>query len=191
MLFRSWSELLWVGFFLDTTAAGYYRVAFTLVHFLAITADPLIATTFPEINRLVVEKAWPRLKDFLRKVTTLSFAYNLVLGLGLVLFGRWIILIYAGNDFLSAYPALVALTVGLVFNYSLFWNRPLLLALSLPEFPVFITLIAGLLKLGLAFPLVPTYGIIAAGTLLSFYYIVTVGGMALRGLRQIRASEAG
>jgi O-antigen/teichoic acid export membrane protein len=189
-IFRE-SELLWVGFFLDTTAAGYYRVAFTLVHFLAIPADPLIATTFPEINRLVVEKAWPRLKDFLRKVTTLSFAYNLVLGLGLVLFGRWIILIYAGNDFLSAYPALVALTVGLVFNYSLFWNRPLLLALSLPEFPVFITLIAGLLKLGLAFPLVPTYGIIAAGTLLSFYYIVTVGGMALRGLRQIRASEAG
>ena len=72
-IFRE-SEILWVGFFLDTTAVGYYRVAYTLVHFLAIPADPLIATTFPEINRLIVEKAWARLKDFLRKITTLSFA---------------------------------------------------------------------------------------------------------------------
>ena len=45
-LFRE-SELIWIGFFLDTTAVGYYRVAYTIVHFLAIPADTLISTTFP------------------------------------------------------------------------------------------------------------------------------------------------
>lgn len=183
-IFRE-SEILWVGFFLDTTAVGYYRVAYTLVHFLAIPADPLIATTFPEINRLIVEKAWPRLRDFLRKITTLSFAYNLGLGLGLVLCGRWIIIIYSGEKYLSAYPALIALTIGLVFNYILFWNRPLLLSLGLPEFPIHVTLIVGLLKLAFAFPLVPRYGILAAGALLSFYYIASVGAMVIRGLHEI------
>lgn len=184
-IFRE-SEILWVSFFLDTTAVGYYRVAYTLVHFLAIPADPLIATTFPEINRLIVEKAWPRLREFLRRITTLACAYNIALGLGLILLGRWAILIYSGEEYLDAYPALAALTVGLVFNYILFWNRPLLLSLGLPEFPIYATLTVGLLKLALAFLLVPRFGITAAGALLSFYYIASVGVMSLRGLREIR-----
>jgi O-antigen/teichoic acid export membrane protein len=128
-IFRE-SELIWIGFFLDTTAVGYYRVAYTIVHFLAIPADPLISTTFPEINRLAVEQAWGRLKSFLRKITAFSFAYNIALGAGLILFGRWVILIYSGEEYLNAYPALIALTIGLVFNYILFWNRPLLLSLG-------------------------------------------------------------
>jgi O-antigen/teichoic acid export membrane protein len=184
-IFRE-SELIWIGLFLDTTAVGYYRVAYTITHFLAIPADPLIATTFPEINRLAVERAWEKLKSFLRKVTAFSFAYNILLGLGLIVFGRWMISIYSGDEYLNAYPALVALTIGLVFNYILFWNRPLLLALGLPQFPIYVTLIVGLLKLALSFLLVQAYGITAAGALLSFYYVASVGIMVWRGLKKIR-----
>lgn len=187
-IFRE-SELIWVGFFLDTTAVGYYRVAYTIVHFLAIPADPLIATTFPEINRLIVERTWVRLKSFLKKVTTFSLAYNFALGAALILFGQWAIRIYSGPDYLAAYPALAALTIGLVFNYVLFWNRPLLLSLGLPEFPIYATLIVGALKLGLSFAFVPQYGIVAAGALLSFYYIGSVGAMVWRGLTQIKRNE--
>ncbi|MCZ2127928.1 MAG: oligosaccharide flippase family protein [Anaerolineales bacterium] len=187
-IFRE-SELIWVGFFLDTTAAGYYRVAYTIVYFLAIPADPFIATTYPEINHLAVDSAWSKLKSFLKKITAFSFAYNLVLGAGLILFGRWVIGVYSGAEFLSAYPALVALTVGLVFNYILFWNRPLLLALGLPQYPIYATLAAGLVKLALSFWLVPLYGIAAAGGLLSFYYVASVSLMVERGLRKIRENE--
>ena len=187
-LFRE-SELIWVGFFLDTTAVGYYRVAYTIAHFLAVPADPLIATTFPEINRLAVEKAWGGLKSFLKRITAFSFAYNIAVGAGLVLFGHWVIRIYSGAEYLAAYPALLALTVGLVFNYILFWNRPLLLALGLPEFPVYVTLAAGIVKLALSFWLVPIYGVAAAGGLLSFYYIASVGMMAVRGILEIKRLE--
>jgi len=183
------SELIWVGLFLDTTAVGYYKVAYTITHFLAIPADPLIATTFPEINRLAVEKAWGRLKSFLRKVTAFSFAYNILLGIGLIVFGKFIISIYSGDEYLNAYPALVALTIGLVFNYILFWNRPLLLALGLPQFPIYVTLIVGLIKLALSFVLVAQYGVVAAGALLSFYYIASVGIMVIRGMVEIKRKE--
>ena len=187
-IFRE-SELLWVAFFLPTGIVGLYSVVYTIVSFIAIPADPLISTTFPEINRLVVQKAWPQLKDFLRKVTTLSFAYNLLIGIAFVLLGRWIILIYSGVKYLNAYPALIALTIGIVFNYILFWNRPLLLSLGLPDFPIWVTLAVGLIKVSLAFWLIPKYGIVAAGALLSYYYIASVGIMALRGVKEIRQNE--
>ncbi|NWG08367.1 MAG: oligosaccharide flippase family protein [Chloroflexi bacterium] len=188
-IFRE-SEILWVGLFLSNEAAGYYRVAYTIVSFLHIPADPLIAASFPEINRLAAQQAWTRLKEFLRKITTFSFLYNLALALGLVLLGHWVILFYSGEEYLPAYPAMMALLVGLAFNYTLFWNRPLLLSMGLPTFPVRVTLIVGLIKIALAFLLVPRYGIVAAGALLSFYYIASVGVMAWRGAREIHHQEA-
>ena len=188
-IFRE-SEPVWVGFFLSPEAVGYYGLAYQIVGFLAIPADPLISSVYPELNRLIVQKAWSRLKDFLRKVTSLSLAYNLALALGLVLLGNWAIIILGGREFLPAYPALMALLVGLTFNYILFWNRPLLLSLGLPTFPIRVTLIVGLIKIALAFVFVPRYGIVAAGALLSFYYIASVGVMAWRGVREINQQEA-
>lgn len=184
LIFRE-SEILWVGLFLSTEAAGYYKAAYAIVSLLAVPANPLILTVYPELNRLVVQEAWPRLRDFLHKVTTLSFAYNFLLALGLVFFGRWVLWVY-GEQYMAAYPAMMALLVGFVFNYTLFWNRPLLLSLGLPEFPLKATLVAGLVKLALAFPLVPRLGYVAEAALLSLYYISSVGAIVWRGWREIR-----
>jgi len=184
-IFRE-SEILWVGYFLSTTEAGYYRVAYALVSLLSVVIDPLIATVYPELNRLIVQKAWPSLLRFLRRVTSLSFAINLAIGAGILLFGRLALTIYGGGrEFIIAYPAMLALFVGLAFNYTLFWNRPLLLSFGLPEIPIWVTLVVGLVKVALAFWLVPRFGILAAGALLSYYYIASVGIMALRGLKEI------
>lgn len=187
LVFRE-SEILWVGFFLSSEAAGYYKAAYAIILLLALPVHPLILTVHPELNRLIVQKAWPRLRDFLRKVTTLSFVYNFILGLGLVIFGRWVLWIY-GEQYTVAYPALMALLVGMAFNFTLFWNRPLLLSLSLPTFPLVAILIAGVLKIGLAFPLVPRFGYVMEAGLLSMYYIVSVGLMVWRGLNEIRRQE--
>jgi len=188
LVFRE-SEILWVGFFLSAEAAGYYKAAYAIILLLALPVHPLILTVHPELNRLIVQKAWPRLRDFLRKVTMVSFVYNFILGLGLVLFGRWVLWIY-GEQYTVAYPALMALLVGMVFNFTLFWNRPLLLSLSLPTFPLLAILIAGVLKVGLALPLVPRYGYVMEAALLSMYYIVSVGLMVWRGIAEIRRQEA-
>jgi O-antigen/teichoic acid export membrane protein len=187
LIFRE-SEILWVGFFLNTEAAGLYRVAYTIISFLSVPADPLILTVYPELNRLIVQKAWPRLRDFLRKVTALAFSYNLLLALGLVFFGRWVLAIY-GNQYVVAYPALMALLIGLAFNYTLFWNRPLLLSFGLPTFPLWAILIAGVLKVAMAFPFVPRYGYVMEAALLSFYYILSVGLIVWRGIGELHKQE--
>jgi len=188
LVFRE-SEPLWVGFFLNTEAVGLYKIAYTIISFLSVPADPLILTVYPELNRLIVQRAWPRLRDFLRKVTTVAFAYNLALALGLIFFGRWILWMY-GEQYVAAYPAVIALLVGLVFNYTLFWNRPLLLSFGLPTFPLWATVIAGLLKVGLSFLLVPRYGYVMEAALLSFYYILSVGLIVWRGRLELRKQAA-
>jgi len=106
----------------------------------------------------------------------------------LILFGRWILALY-GDQYVAAYPAMLTLLAGLAFNYTLFWNRPLLLSFGLPTFPLWATLIAGALKLGLAFPLVPRYGYVMEAGLLSFYYVLSVGLIVWRGMRQLRLRE--
>ena len=141
LVFRE-SEILWVGFFLSSEAAGYYKAAYAIISLLSVPANPLILTVYPEINRLIVQKAWPRLRDFLRKVTGISFGINSLLAIGLVVFGRWVLWIY-GEQYVVAYPALMALLVGFVFNYTLFWNRPLLLSFGLPQYPLKATVVAG------------------------------------------------
>ena len=188
LVFRE-SEILWVGFFLSSEAAGYYKAAYAIINLLSVPANPLILTVYPELNRLIVQKAWPRLRDFLHKVTTLAFAYNMLLALGLVFFGHWVLWIY-GEQYVVAYPAMMALLVGFVFNYTLFWNRPLLLSLGLPEFPLKATLGAGVTKLALAFPIVPQLGYVAEAGLLSFYYIASVGAIVWRGMKEIRKQSA-
>ncbi len=188
LIFRE-SEILWIGYFLTSEAAGYYKVAYTIISLLSVPADPLILTVYPELNRLIVQKAWPRLRDFLRKVTTLAFAYNILLALGFVVLGRWVLWIY-GPKYVVAYPALIALLIGMVFNYTLFWNRPLLLSFNLPAFPLWATLIAGVLKVGLAFPLVPRYGYVMEAALLSMYYILSVGLIVWRGMKELKQQES-
>ena len=187
LVFRE-SELLWVAFFLSPVAVGLYKNAYAIISLLAVPADPLILTVYPELNRLIVQKAWPRLRDFMHKVTTLAFAYNMVIALGLVVFGPWLLAIY-GHDYVTAYPALIALLVGMVFNYTLFWNRPLLLSFGLPTYPLWITLVAGILKTILGFLLVPRYGYVMEAALLSFYYIFSVGVIVWRGMKELRTQE--
>ncbi|HEX8992335.1 MAG TPA: oligosaccharide flippase family protein [Anaerolineales bacterium] len=187
LIFRE-SELLWIGFFLNKEAAGLYKNAYTIVSFLSVPADPLILAVYPELNRLIVQKAWPRLRKFLGHVTTIALAYNALLAAGLILFGRWILSFY-GQQYIPAYPAMLILLAGLAFNYTLFWNRPLLLSFGLPTFPLWATLLAGVLKLGLAFPLVPRYGYGMEAALLSLYYVLSVGLIVWRGMRELKARE--
>lgn len=188
LIFRE-SELLWVGFFLNTEAAGLYKIAYTIVGFLSVPADPLILSVYPEANRLIVQKAWSRLRDFLRKVTGLAFAYNSLLVLGLVFLGKLILSVF-GAQYVPAYAAMMALLAGLAFNYTLFWNRPLLLSLGSPAFALWAILIAGLLKITLAFWLVPRYGYVMEAVLLSLYYVVSVSLIIWRGLAALTQQES-
>jgi O-antigen/teichoic acid export membrane protein len=187
MLVRD-NEVLWIAYFLTPLEVGYAKTALALINLVQVPITPFISTTYPEINRAVAEKKWGRLRSLLKRVTLISGGWTLLTGLGLVVFGRWVLGIY-GPDFVPAYLPMLIFLAGLGFSNIFFWNRPLLLSLDLPLVPYRISLWCGIIKIAFAFLLVPRLGINFEAFLLSAFFVVSVTWIILRGFAEIRKRE--
>ena len=188
------SEMLWLGFFLPgevgKLAAGYYKTALAVINLVLMPINPFIATTFPELARAAGEKAWGRLRSLLKRLTLISAAWTGFVSL-LLLFGSapLISLLY-GADYAPAARVTLVLLLGYAFANILYWNRPLLLSLGMPVFPLKVMAFAGAAKILLGFLLVPRYGYMAQAALLSSFFIVSIGTIVWKGLSEIAAREA-
>ena len=81
--------------------------------------------------------------------------------------------------------ALLALLVGYGLANSANWNRPLLLALGMPGFPLLVSAVVGLVKTGLTVLVTPSGGYVAESAILSAYLVVSVGIILWRGLGEL------
>ncbi len=183
-LFVRDSEVLWVNYFLSPTEGGYYKLALTIINLVMLPVDPFIKTSFPEIAKAVAEKAWERLKSLLRRLTSISAAITFSIALVLLVAGKPIMLIFGPQYRPALAPALILL-IGYGTANILFWNRPLLLSLGHPTFPLLVTTLAGLLKIGLGIWLVPQYGYLIQAGLMAAYLFVSVSLIVWRGLAEI------
>jgi O-antigen/teichoic acid export membrane protein len=184
------SEVLWVAGFLGTTQAGHYKLALALSNLLQLPVSPLPKATYPELAREVARRNWENVRYILRQGSRLSAVYSISTTLALVVFGRWIISLVYGGEYLPAYPALIILLVGFTFVNIFYWNRVALLSLSRPVFPTIVNFIGMLLKVGAIWLLVPGFGYIAFAALLAAYYIFTVGIAAVRVWLDLRTRSA-
>ena len=193
------SEVLWVSYFFDTTVAGYFKVALAVINLVVMPITPFISTTFPEIMRNVARKQWSRLKQLLTRVTVISVTWTGAVAAGLLLLGRQLLFspwtlfgrtIYIYKEaYAPAYSVLLVLLVGYGVANIFFWNRSLLLAFGQAEYPLKVSFLTMLGKVGLAFLIVPVWGYLAEAALFSAYFVISVGVMTVRGLGEIRRRE--
>ena len=183
------SEVLWVAFFLSPLEAGYYKVALAINNFILMPITPFISTTYPEINRSVAMRKWTQLRKLLKQITVFSLAWTLIAALVLAVLGKWLIPIYAGVEFLPAYPAMLVLLIGCGTANIFFWSRVLLLSFGKAVYAFQAMLWCGLGKMLLAFLLVPRFGYVAEAGLLSAYFICSVGLIVWKGFRELRQAE--
>lgn len=193
------SEVLWVSYFFDTTVAGYFKVALAVINLVVMPITPFISTTFPEITRNVAKKQWSRLKQLLTRVTVISGVWTGAVAAGLLLLGRQLLFspwnlfgreIYIYKEaYGPAYSVLLVLMVGYGVANVFFWNRSLLLAFGMAEFPLKVSFLTMVGKVGLAFLVVPVLGYLAEAALFSAYFVVSVTVMVVRGLGEIRDRE--
>jgi O-antigen/teichoic acid export membrane protein len=185
-LFTKDSEILWINYFVGAEAGGYYKIALSIINFVLMPIDPFIRTSFPEIARAVAEKAWERLNSLLRRLTLISGAWTGFIILAFVVAGQQIISLLYDPKYAPAIGPTLILLVGFGTANILFWNRPLILSLGLPTFPLIVMSIAGLAKVILGFILVPHYGVLVEAALLSGFFVVSIGLIVWRSFSEIR-----
>ena len=183
------SEELWITYLLSPLAAGYYNTAMKVIAMVLLPINPFIQPTFLEITTQAARRQWDRLKDLLRKTTTIAAAWTLGVGVLLVSLGWWIIPLAYGEEFAPSNAAALILLVGFGAANILYWNRPIMLALERPVYPLVVSTIAMVVKVGLSLWLVPQYGYLMQAGLLSAFLVTTVGLNAWQGLRTIRQRE--
>ena len=150
---------------------------------------PLLATTYPEINRLITLKFWRPLKNLLRKTTIISLAWTSACTVGLVLFGKWLLTFIRNGNYLPSLPVVFILIIGYGMANILFWNRNLLLSFNRPNLPLIIMALVGLIKTIIMLIFVPKLDFLFQAGLLSAYFVVSVLLIAYFGIREIRKRE--
>ena len=89
-----------------------------------------------------------------------------------------------------AYPCLVILLIGYAFANVMNWNRPLLLALGQPNYPLMVAALTGAIEIVLLFILLPNGNYLVGAAIFSVYLAISVSWNVLRGLTLIKREEA-
>ncbi len=189
MVFRD-SEILWIGFFLSSLEAGYYKFALAIMNVIILPITPFIQTTFPEITRSVTLRLWKQLQSLLRRTSLIAVAWTALTGIGIIIAGPWFLRLFKNGDYLPSFGVILILFAGYSFANIFYWNRPLMLAFGRPNFPLMITLASGLIKTALMFLLVRQFGVTMQAGLLSGYFILSIGIIMITGLFQIHRSHS-
>lgn len=180
-------SVLIVGFFVGATDAGFYRLGYQLSTSLTKMSSLLARTIFAELARVQARASTRELRKLFKRTRRLSLAVGLVIIAVLILLGKPVLLLMAGEPFLPAYPVLLILGVAASIDLIGVSYEPLLMAANRARTSVTIKLFNAALLLTLLFFLLPRMGTIGAAIA---QFIVSVIGFALMGSAARRFSRS-
>jgi O-antigen/teichoic acid export membrane protein len=183
-------EILWLGAFSTPLQVGFYKIARAITSILIMPITPLITTTYREVAREIADRSWKNVRYLLRSGTILSAAFTLPASVGLVFFGRWVIVTIYGAKFLpTSYSSLLILLVGVMLVNIFYWNQVVLLPLGMPQIPTQVQFVAAVLNvIGIAV-LVPHWGAHGMALLLSVYFVLTTSALVVISMRELQKAE--
>jgi O-antigen/teichoic acid export membrane protein len=181
---------IYIGYFLSATEVGYFKFAMTLINLVMLPIEPFIWPTYAEITKTIAQQKWDATRKLLRQVSSIAGIWTLLTGGGLIALGWWLIPLIYGRDYLPAYPAIVILLAGYACANVFNWNRPLLLALGRPRYPLLVAGVVGAIELILIFSFLRYGNYLTASVIFSGYLAISILWMVWRGLTLIKRQEA-
>jgi O-antigen/teichoic acid export membrane protein len=181
---------LYLAALLSTSAVGYFKLASTLINMIMLPLEPFIWPTYAEITKTIAQKQWTATRKLLKQVSAIGAIWTLLAGGGLVAIGWWLIPFMYGADMAPAYLCFVILLIGYGVANIANWNRPLLLALGKPNYPLMVSGVTGVVEIALIFLFVPSGGYLIGAAIVSGYFVVSIIWTALQGLSIIKREEA-
>jgi O-antigen/teichoic acid export membrane protein len=182
---------LYIKYFVSDIALGYFRLASSLINLVMLPIEPFIWPTYKEITRTIAQRQWQATRKLLKQVSSIAGVWTLLAGGGLVALGWWFIPFVYGADSAPAYVCVLILLIGYGFANVLNWNRPLLLALGEPTYPLIVAALTGVIEIICIFVFVPRGGYLIGAAIFSAYLAISVSINVLRGLSILKREEAG
>lgn len=153
------SDILLVGWLLgDTRAAGIYAVATRLAELTTFGLQAVNMSLAPMISELHTTRQNARLQAMVTRSARGVFAFTAVVSLLLGLMGTRILGLF-GPDFIAAYPALLILLIGQTINAATGSVGYLMTMTGHQRQAAWLVALAAAVTLGLAFSLIPQFGI--------------------------------
>jgi O-antigen/teichoic acid export membrane protein len=180
------SETLIITFLRSPVEAGYFKIAQAMINLVLMPIEPFIATTYAEISRTISSRKWLQTHRLLKRVSLISAGWTVTAGGLMGAFGWWLIPFLYGSEFGPAYPAFLILLAGYGFANIFHWNRPLLLALGRPNYPLKMAAIGATVKTALGFAFVGLFGYLFEALLLSAFFLFSIGATVWRGLGEVK-----
>ena len=181
---------LLLGALRNQTEVGYFKLALSIINLVMLPVEPFIWPTYTEITRTIAARQWDATRQLLRRVSSIAAAWTFTAGGFVAVFGSWLIPLVYKPSSSPAYPAVLILLVGYGFANIFNWNRPLLLALGKPGFPLVVAALVGAAEIGLSILLVPQYGYLMQAAILSGFFVVSISIIVWRGLFEIHSLKA-
>jgi O-antigen/teichoic acid export membrane protein len=181
---------LYLAAFLSKADVGYFGLASRLINLVMLPLEPFIWPTYAEITRTIAQKQWQVTRKLLKQVSGIGGAWTLLAGGGLAALGWWLIPFLYGSDMSPSYPCLIILLIGYGAANIANWNRPLLLALGHPIYPLVTAAITGGIEILLLFIFLPRTNYLVGAAIFSAYLVISIGWNVLRGLSILKHEEA-
>jgi O-antigen/teichoic acid export membrane protein len=107
-----------------------------------------------------------------------------------VALGWWFIPFVFGGEMYPAYLCFIVLLIGYGVANIANWNRPLLLALGHPNYPLIVAAVTGALEIAFIFAFTPRGGYLIGAAIFSAYLVVSILINIARGLALLKRNES-
>lgn len=181
-------DILMIGLFLGTTAAGIYAIATQLATLISFGLFAVNMIAAPLIAQLHAQDRMEELQRIVRLGARATFTFSLLTGAVLLIFGKPILRLF-GSTFVSAYAPLAILILGQIVN-SLAGSVGFIMTMTANEREAArVTALTGVLNVLLAATLIPLLGLAGAALATVSAGIVWNVVLVIRVRRRLRINS--